>query len=74
MIPQLYDSWKKTVQKIMEAQDFVVLTRNTWSSRGTDSAISFTAHFIIDKFTSDHCLLQASKFNKRHTGDNIATM
>ena len=64
MIPQLYDSCKKTVQKIIDI----------WSSRGHDSVISFTAHFITDKYTRDHCLLQASKFNERHTGDNIATM
>ena len=59
MIPQLYDSCKKTVQKIMEAQNFVALTSDIWSSRGHDSVISFTAHFVTDKFTRDHCLLQA---------------
>ena len=74
MIPQLYDSCKKTVQKIIEAHNFVALTSDIWSSHGHDSVISFTAHFITDKFTRDHCLLQASKFNERHTGDNIATM
>ena len=54
--------------------NFVALTSDIWSSRGHDSVISFTAHFVTDKFTRDHCLLQASKFNERHTGDNIATM
>ena len=74
MIPQLYDSCKKTLQKVMEAQSFIALTSDIWSSRGHDSVISFTAHFITDKFIRGHCLLQASKFNERHTGDNIATM
>ena len=58
MIPQLYDNCKETVQKIMEVQNFVALTSDIWSSRGHDSVISFTAHFITDKFSRDHCLLQ----------------
>jgi len=74
MIPQMYDSCKKTIQKIIEVQNFIALTSDIWSSRGHDSVISFTAHFISDNFTRDHCLLQASRFNERHTGDNIATV
>ena len=58
MIPQLYSSCKETVQKIMEAQSFIALTSDIWSSRGHDSVISFTAHFVTDKFTRDQCLLE----------------
>ena len=58
----------------LQSQEIVTLTSDIWSSHGHDSVISFTAHFITDKFVRRHCLLQASKFNERHTGDNIALM
>ena len=74
LIPELYTKCKETVEKILQSQKFVALTSDIWSSRGHDSVISFTAHFITDKFVGRHCLLQASKFNERHTGDNIALM
>ena len=73
-VPQLYDSCKNTAKKIMEAQNYIALTSDIWSSHGHDSVISFTAHFITDKFIRGQCLLQASKFNERHTGDDIALM
>ena len=74
LIPELYAKCNETVEKILQSQKFVALTSDIWSSRGHDSVISFTAHFITDKFVRRHCLLQASKFNERHTGDNIALM
>ena len=74
MISQLYDSCKNTVKKIMEAQNYVALTSDIWSSYGYDSVISFIAHFITDKFIRGPCLLRASKFNERNTEDNIALM
>lgn len=74
VILELYGKCKETVQKILQLQEFVALTSDIWSSRGHDSVISFTAHFITDKFVRRYCLLQASKFNEKHTGDNISLM
>ena len=55
MIPQLYDRCKNTVKKITEAQNYVALTSDIWSSSGHDSVISFIAHFITDKFIRGLC-------------------
>ena len=74
LIPELYAKCKETVEKVLQSQEYVALTSDIWSSCGYDSVISFTAHFITDKFVKSHCLLQVSKFNDRHTGDNIALM
>ena len=71
LIPQMFEKCKETVQRIIQLQDFVAI----WSSRGHDSVISFTAHFITEEgFSRKHCLLQASRFNERHTADNIISM
>jgi len=61
-----------------------ILYRKSWKHRTVlhlpvifgphDSVIRFTAHFITDKFIRGQCLLQASKFNEWHTGDNIASI
>ena len=40
-----------------------------WSSH--NFVIRFTAHFITEDLVRKESLLQAAKFNKRHTGDNI---
>ena len=54
LIPELlYAKCKETVEKILQSQAFVALTCDTWSSHGHDSVISFTAHFITDKFASE---------------------
>jgi len=51
---------------------FYCTYNDIWSSRGHDSVLSLTTHFITeDDFSRNHCLLQAGKFN---TADNIVSM
>ena len=65
---------KELYKENLQLQEIVTLISDIWSSCGYDSVISFTPHFITDKFVRRHCLLQASKFNERHTVDNTALM
>ena len=65
---------KELYRENLQLQEIVTLISDIWSSCGHDSVISFTPHFITDKFVRRHCLLQAGKFNERHTVDNTALM
>jgi len=68
----MFEKCKGTVQKIIQLQNSIALKTDIWSSQGHDSVLSFTAHFITEEgFSRKHCLLQAGKFNQRHTADNI---
>ena len=62
------------VAELVQAQQYVSCTTDTWSSPVHDSLLSYTAHFIIKKFERKQVCLQAVKFNESHTGDNIASM
>ena len=71
----MFEKCKGTVQKIIQLQNSITLTTDIWSSRGHDSVLSFTTHFMTEEgFSRKHCLLQAGKFNERHTADNIVSM
>ena len=77
LIPELFDKCKEAVEKIIQLPDFIALitlTKDIWSLREHDSVIDFTGHFIVDRYIRKHCLLQASKFNERHTADSIVKM
>jgi len=68
----MFEKCKEIVQRIIRCQNSIALTTDIWSSRGHDSVLSFTSHFITeDGFSRNHYLLQAGKFNERHTADNI---
>jgi len=69
----MFEKCKETVQRIIQCQNSIAT--DIWSCCGLDSVLSFTAHFITeDGFSRNHCLLQAAKFNERHTSDNIVSM
>ena len=70
----MYDQAKEKVKKTISQQSHIALTTDIWSSQAHDSFISFTAHLITEQFERKECLLQASKVNERHTGENIGIM
>ena len=74
LIPEMYNQAKEKVKKTISQQSNIALTTDIWSSRAHDSFISFTAYLITEQFERKECLLQASKFNERLTGENIGIM
>ncbi len=71
MVPQLYQETKNEVAEALKTATRVALTCDAWTSRATQSFVTFTAHFIADDWQLVSRLLQTRVMNENHTAANI---
>ncbi|KAK7909747.1 hypothetical protein WMY93_014431 [Mugilogobius chulae] len=72
IIPALYDQTKATVKSALEMAERVGLTCDGWTSRATESYMTFTVHFINEDWEMKSYVLQTRAMHETHTGANIA--
>ena len=61
LIPSLYDEVKQGVHKKIQDAFAISLTTDGWTSRATESYITFTAHLVTSEFEMDSYVLQTRK-------------
>ncbi|MBN3306654.1 ZBED4 protein, partial [Amia calva] len=72
VVPNLYNESKaKLVQTLKEAES-IAITTDGWTSRGTQSYITITAHTINSDWEMVNVVLQTRPLFESHTGANIA--
>ncbi|KAK7933157.1 hypothetical protein WMY93_004053 [Mugilogobius chulae] len=70
-VPQLYEETKSKVETDLRKATRVALTCDSWTSRATQSFVTFTAHFITNKWQMQSCVLQTRVMSDSHTAANI---
>ncbi|XDV21825.1 hypothetical protein PO909_026845 [Leuciscus waleckii] len=72
IIPALYDQTRAKVESALESAEKVGLTCDWWTSRATESYITFTVHFINEDWEIKSYVLQTRAMHETHTGTHIA--
>lgn len=73
LIPQLYIATKENVKLKLINAEAVSLTTDGWTSLNNQSFWTVTVHFIDENtYTLESFLLGCTKFNERHTAENLA--
>ncbi|CAH1104318.1 unnamed protein product [Psylliodes chrysocephalus] len=73
MVPELYDSLKLKLQKIIDEVSYVALTTDAWTCTfTTESYLTLTCHFINSDLQS--CILETKKIEGSHTAANLANI
>lgn len=57
---------------IMAQSEYVALTSDAWTSRATQSYVTYTAHIIDESWHLQNFVLSTTKFDGSHTAANIA--
>ncbi|CAH0560585.1 unnamed protein product [Brassicogethes aeneus] len=70
-IDALYDIEKKKIMKDMSTIDDIALTTDCWSSRATESYITFTAHYITPEWKHFASNITTEHMEERHTIANL---
>ena len=68
---RLYDSMKGKLLEDVHLRH-VAFTTDIWTSRATESYVTFTVHWINDEWELENKVLFTKEFPERHTADNIA--
>ena len=71
VIPDINKSVKKKIGVLVDNQDYISFTTDIWTSVGSHSLMSLTAHWIDKDFMRVQAVLNASSFPVSHTGDAI---
>ena len=71
-IPALYSSTKDRVMAELGTITYFSATTDLWSSAGMRPYMSYTVHFVNDKWEMQSRCLQTHYFPENHTGQNIA--
>src|SRR5277367_4812600 len=76
VVPRLFEKTTERVkEELKEDMSFGVaaltFTTDTWTSKGMDSYISLTSHYLRKDFTAAYYVLANSPFPTAHTADNI---
>ncbi len=72
IVPDLYEQEKKKVVDELSRASSVVLTTDGWTSRGTESYVTITAHFITADWEMRSPVLQTRPLYESHTGTHLA--
>ena len=76
MIPEISKKIENKIEvhlnQMKELNQKFSFTTDIWSSRGNDSYISLSCHFVDHNFCRQNMMLNASVFNEDHTAENIA--
>nr|XP_055041440.1 E3 SUMO-protein ligase ZBED1-like [Misgurnus anguillicaudatus] len=73
-VPQLYNETKRKVATALTETTRVALTCDAWTSRATKSFVTFTAHYITDKWVLESRVLQTREMHESHTAVNVNAM
>ncbi|XP_071852987.1 zinc finger BED domain-containing protein 4-like [Apostichopus japonicus] len=72
LIPNIFERVKAKVSEELKDMSYISLSTDIWSSTvGANSLMSLTGHWISEDFERKHCVLNASSFVGRHTGEAI---
>ena len=72
VIPNLYGESRNKVVKVLRDAECIAITTDGWTSRGTQSYITITAHAINKDWNMESVVLQTRPLYESHTGANIA--
>ncbi|KAL7880871.1 hypothetical protein SRHO_G00031250 [Serrasalmus rhombeus] len=72
VIPNLYEESKSKIVQILKDAASIAITTDGWTSRGTQSYITITAHTINSDWKMESVVLQTRPLFESHTGANIA--
>ncbi|XP_059916026.1 E3 SUMO-protein ligase ZBED1-like [Gadus macrocephalus] len=72
IVPGLYEQEKKKVVDELAVAPSVALTTDGWTSRGTVSYVTITAHFITADWEMRSPVLQTRPLYESHTGSHLA--
>lgn len=72
IVPDLYEQEKKKVVDELSRASSVALTTDGWTSRGTESYVTITAHFITADWEMRSPVLQTRPLYESHTGTHLA--
>jgi len=73
-VPQLYEETKLKVGEALNKASRVALTCDAWTSRATQSFVTFTAHYITDTWQLESRVLQTRVMHESHTAVNVNEM
>ncbi|XP_059902138.1 E3 SUMO-protein ligase ZBED1-like [Gadus macrocephalus] len=72
IVPGLYEQEKKKVVDELAVAPSVALTTDGWTSRGTVSYVTISAHFITADWEMRSPVLQTRPLYENHTGSHLA--
>ncbi|KAF0022157.1 hypothetical protein F2P81_025589 [Scophthalmus maximus] len=72
IVPDLYEQEKKKVVDELSGASSVALTTDGWTSRGTESYVTITAHFITADWEMRSPVLQTRPLYESPTGTHLA--
>ncbi|KAL7841202.1 hypothetical protein SRHO_G00248930 [Serrasalmus rhombeus] len=72
VIPNLYEESKSKIGQILKDAASIAIPTDGWTSRGTQSYITITAHTINSDWKMESVVLQTRPLFESHTGANIA--
>ncbi|KAF0023384.1 hypothetical protein F2P81_024014 [Scophthalmus maximus] len=72
IVPDLDEQEKKKVVDELSRASSVALTTDGWTSRGTESYVTITAHFITADWEMRSLVLQTRPLYESHTGTHLA--
>uniref|UniRef100_A0A672FGU6 BED-type domain-containing protein n=1 Tax=Salarias fasciatus TaxID=181472 RepID=A0A672FGU6_SALFA len=73
-VPQLYEETKRKVASDLAKTTRVALTCDAWTSRATQSYVTFTVHYISDTWLLESRVLQTRVMHESHTAANVNAM
>uniref|UniRef100_A0A672JRG1 BED-type domain-containing protein n=1 Tax=Salarias fasciatus TaxID=181472 RepID=A0A672JRG1_SALFA len=73
-VPQLYEETKRKVASDLAKTTRVALTCDAWTSRATQSYVTFTVHYISDTWLLESRVLQTRVMHESHTVANVNAM
>lgn len=63
-MPEMYVKVKSRIAEIVEAQTYISITTDIWTSRVNDAYMSITAHFVTDMLKEETCACRLSHLMK----------
>ncbi|XP_034034592.1 zinc finger BED domain-containing protein 1-like [Thalassophryne amazonica] len=72
IVPSLYEQEKLRIVTELSQAPSVALTTDRWTSRGTESYITVTAHYITENWEMRSPVLQTRPLYESHTSSNLA--
>ena len=73
-VPKLYKDMKEKVKETISSAERVAITCDEWTSRATQSYVTFTCHHISPEWEIVSHVLQTRAMFVSHTGSNIADL
>lgn len=73
-VPKLYKDMKEKVKETISSAERVAITCDAWTSRATQSYVTFTCHLISPEWEIVSVVLQTRAMFISHTGSNIADL